>query len=81
MRLKERDQRLQARITAIKTFYAALNTDQKHTFDALPMMHDAFMERGRGPGGGGPRMMQGPDRNGPGGPGGPGRRGGPPAQD
>ncbi|HUO23001.1 MAG TPA: Spy/CpxP family protein refolding chaperone [Caulobacteraceae bacterium] len=81
-RLKARDQQMQTRITAIKTFYAALNADQKHTFDSLPMLHSAFMERGplEGPAGRAPGMWRGPDRRGPGGPGGPGQPGmGPPA--
>jgi hypothetical protein len=37
-RLHEREQRMESRVTAIKTFYAALSPEQQHTFDSLPLL-------------------------------------------
>ncbi|HVY34330.1 MAG TPA: Spy/CpxP family protein refolding chaperone [Caulobacteraceae bacterium] len=37
-RLHEREQRIEARVTAVKTFYAALSTEQRRTFDSLPLL-------------------------------------------
>ena len=37
-RMAERQQRFQQKIAATKTFYAALNADQRKAFDAMPRM-------------------------------------------
>jgi len=59
-RMGERQQRLQKAATVIKTFYAALNADQRKAFDAMPLAmgreeggRDGRMKMMRG-------MMRGP---------------------
>ena len=61
MRLHEREQRMETRITAIKTFYAVLSPEQQRTFDSLPMLRggEGFGGRG-GHGRGGPGGPEGP---------------------
>jgi hypothetical protein len=57
-RLQERQQRMQARVTAIKTFYAVLSPEQQHTFDSLPLLRGGDRNGRGGPeghGGWGPR--------------------------
>ena len=55
-RMHEREQRMEARITAIKSFYAALSPEQQQTFDSLPVLRggEGFGGRGGGHGRGGP---------------------------
>lgn len=48
-RLHEREQRLETRVSAVKTFYAALSPEQRRAFDSLPMLAgggDKMMGRG-----------------------------------
>jgi hypothetical protein len=44
-RQQEHQQRIEARVTAIKTFYALLSPEQRHTFDSLVLLRDG---EGRG---------------------------------
>jgi hypothetical protein len=55
-RMAERQTRFQQAAAATKTFYAALNADQRRAFDALPMMMGGRMDHG-GHMGRGPMMM------------------------
>ena len=50
-RMADMQKAFATRAAAIKTFYAALNPDQRHTFDSLPMLEGDRM------GGGGPRTI------------------------
>ena len=58
-RMDEMQKRMVTRVTAIKTFYAALTPEQRRTFDALPMLGGGGMMGHRGmrggPQGPGPR--------------------------
>lgn len=58
--MRQRTTRMEQRSAATKTFYAALNAEQKKTFDEISLRHFARMHGGGHGGHGGPGMHGGP---------------------